>query len=50
MAPEILSSVGDDAKYGLECDIFSAGVVLYILLTGEPVFDARVFISISHTH
>lgn len=42
MAPEVLGGTGDDAKYGVECDVFSAGVILYILLTGEPVFDAKV--------
>ena len=43
VAPEILGATGDDARYGIECDIFSAGVVLYILLTGEPLFDAKVY-------
>lgn len=31
VAPEILSQSGALAKYGLKCDIFSCGVILYIL-------------------
>lgn len=42
VAPEILLSSGKDASYGVECDIFSAGVIFYILLTGEPLFIAKV--------
>jgi calcium-dependent protein kinase len=42
VAPEVLNSQGEDAKYGVQCDVFSAGVILYILLTGEPLFDAKV--------
>jgi serine/threonine protein kinase len=40
VAPEVLAGLGDDVKYGLECDIFSTGVIYYILLTGEPLFDS----------
>lgn len=29
-----------DGRYGKGCDIFSAGVVFYILLTGEPLFGS----------
>ena len=34
MAPEIL----EDAGYNQSSDIFSAGVILAVLLTGRPVF------------
>ena len=43
VAPEVLNAVGEEADYGVLCDVFSAGVILYILLTGEPLFDAKVF-------
>lgn len=34
MAPEILS----EKPYGSACDIWSVGVVMFILLSGEPPF------------
>lgn len=34
VAPEILEDIG----YNESSDIFSAGVILYVLLTGRPVF------------
>jgi serine/threonine protein kinase len=37
VAPEILNDIG----YGCKADIFSAGIILYILLTGKFVFSGR---------
>ena len=37
MAPEIISA----REYGPAADVFSSGVLLYILLVGRPPFNAR---------
>ena len=36
VAPEVL-----DKKYGKECDIWSIGIITYVLLTGCPPFQAK---------
>ncbi|KXJ24669.1 Serine/threonine-protein kinase 33 [Exaiptasia diaphana] len=37
MAPEVI----DDLGYSQQCDIWSIGVIMYILLTGQPPFMAE---------
>lgn len=36
MAPEMVGK-----KYNEKCDIWSAGVILYIMLSGEPPFNGK---------
>ena len=35
VAPEVLNEEG----YGVQSDVFSAGVIFYVMLTGRPVFS-----------
>ena len=42
MAPEVLAGTGSEVKYDCKCDVFSAGVIFYLLLTGEYLFATRV--------
>jgi serine/threonine protein kinase len=38
VAPEILRYRDGDAFYSEKCDIFSVGVIFFILLTGHKLF------------
>ena len=38
VAPEILNCSSGDQLYNEKCDIFSAGVIFYLLITGKSIF------------
>ncbi|KRX11222.1 Protein kinase-like domain [Pseudocohnilembus persalinus] len=41
VAPEVLQFKEGDPLYGLKCDIFSVGVIFYLLLTGRQPFQGK---------
>lgn len=43
VAPEILAVESDDHIYSEKCDIFSAGILFHMLLTGKQVFPGKKF-------
>lgn len=44
VAPEIINAPSNEnIHYTTKCDVFSAGIILYILLTGKSPFDGKSF-------
>lgn len=42
MAPEVVDAwVGDVSSYDKKCDLWSLGIILYIMLCGYPPFYAK---------
>jgi calcium-dependent protein kinase len=41
VAPEILQLKNRESKYSPVCDVFSAGVIFYKLLTGKSLFTGE---------
>mgnify|MGYP001799592257 FL=1 len=42
MAPEVVDAwVGDASSYDKKCDLWSLGIILYIMLCGYPPFYAK---------
>jgi len=45
LAPEVLNTEKNQAGYGKECDLWSLGVILYIMISGIPPFNDNSHIS-----
>lgn len=44
VAPEIINAPSNEnIHYTPKCDVFSSGIILYILLTGKSPFDGKSF-------
>lgn len=44
VAPEIINAASNEnIHYTTKCDVFSAGIIFYILLTGKSPFDGKSF-------
>lgn len=42
MAPEVVDTfLGEEFSYNKKCDLWSLGVVLYMMLSGRPPFNGR---------
>ncbi|CAD8139902.1 unnamed protein product [Paramecium pentaurelia] len=43
IAPEIINLQNETQPYGVVCDMFSLGVIFYILITGQPAFKGKSY-------
>lgn len=43
VAPEVINERNMKAKHNVVCDIYSIGLIFYIMLTGKPAFPAKSY-------
>jgi serine/threonine protein kinase len=46
VAPEVINVKDMSSHYGSVCDVYSAGLIFYLLLSGKPGFNAKSYNSV----
>ena len=46
VAPEVINVKDMKAHYSSVCDVYSAGLIFYLLLSGKPAFNAKSYNSV----
>jgi serine/threonine protein kinase len=46
VAPEVINVKDMDSKYSSICDIYSLGLVFYLLISGKPAFSGKSYATV----